>query len=34
MFKVMNPQSKVSFRSLQVCIYAALKELRIMAAQG
>ena len=34
MFRVMNHQSKVTFRSLKVCIYPALKELRLMAAQG
>lgn len=35
MFKVMNHQSKVGFRSLQVCIYTtAPKELRLIAARG
>lgn len=34
MFMVTNHQSKVRFRSLQVYIYTAVKELRLMAAQG
>lgn len=30
----MNHQAEVSFKSLQVYIYTALKPVRLMAAQG